>query len=184
MEAKFSQRVKDVLSYSREEAIRLGNDYIGVEHFFLGMVREGEGMAVKIMQYYGADLNEMKAMIESSILNTSSRPVNTDNIPLIRQAERALKLTYLEAKDLSSEVIGTEHLLLAILKVGGNLVEKALQKYDIGYDEIKAEVKLLSTSDENHLSRKDLPYSDLRRGGQSDDDSDDDREFTNLKRNA
>jgi ATP-dependent Clp protease ATP-binding subunit ClpC len=70
------------------------------------------------------------------------------------------------------------------LKVGGNLVEKALQKYDIGYDEIKAEVKLLSTSDENHLSRKDLPYSDLRRGGQSDDDSDDDREFTNLKRNA
>ena len=86
MEAKFSQRVKDVLSYSREEAIRLGNDYIGVEHFFLGMVREGEGMAVKIMQYYGADLNEMKAMIESSILNTSSRPVNTDNIPLIRQS--------------------------------------------------------------------------------------------------
>lgn len=184
MEAKFSQRVKDVLSYSREEAIRLGNDYIGVEHFFLGMIREGEGVAVKIIQYYGADLKEMKSVIESSIINSSSKPVSTENIPLIRQAERALKLTYLEAKDLNSQLIGTEHLLLAILKVGDNLVEKALRKYDIGYEEIKAEVKQLLNSEENDITDKENPYADLRRGGQSDDDSDEDREFMNLKRNA
>ncbi len=184
MEAKFSQRVKDVLSYSREEAIRLGNDYIGVEHFFLGMIREGEGVAVKIIQYYGADLKEMKSVIESSIINSSSKPVSTENIPLIRQAERALKLTYLEAKDLNSQLIGTEHLLLAILKVGDNLVEKALRKYEIGYEEIKAEVKQLLNSEENDVTDKENPYADLRRGGQSDDDSDEDREFMNLKRNA
>ena len=64
MEAKFSQRVKDVLSYSREEAIRLGNDYIGLEHLLLGIIREGEGMAIQILAYFGVDLTKIRKEIE------------------------------------------------------------------------------------------------------------------------
>jgi ATP-dependent Clp protease ATP-binding subunit ClpC len=148
MEAKFSQRVKDVLSYSREEAIRLGNDYIGVEHLFLGILREGEGMAIQIMVYLGADLNDMRTQIETAILKPASKSHNPDNLPLVKQAERALKITYLEAKELRSELIGTEHLLLAILKIGDNLVVKTLQKYEIGYDQIKTEVKTMLPTDD------------------------------------
>ncbi len=191
MEAKFSQRVKDVLSYSREEAIRLGSDVIGVEHIFLGILREGEGMAIQIMLYLGASLAEMRQAIENAITRPVAPLPNPENrnIGLVKQAERVLKMTYLEAKDLKSELIGTEHLLLAILKVGDNLVAQILDSYNIGYDEIKNEVRMMTirTEDKEGVQRREDPkdeYPRSQRGGDSDDEPDEDREFQNLKRNA
>src|ERR1035437_462417 len=116
MEAKFSQRVKDVISYSREEALRLQNDYIGVEHLLLGIIREGEGLAIKILTYLGTDLSELRKNIEQSLKVNVNKTRNLENIPLVKQAERILKSTYLEARVSKSDLIGTEHLLLSILK--------------------------------------------------------------------
>ena len=95
MEAKFSPRVKDVLSFSREEALRLGNDFIGVEHFLLGILREGEGNAVKILTGFNLDLAQLKKELEKQLLETAKSSVVTGaNIPLVKQAERLLKITY------------------------------------------------------------------------------------------
>ncbi|MCF8352369.1 MAG: ATP-dependent Clp protease ATP-binding subunit, partial [Bacteroidales bacterium] len=112
MEAKFSQRVKNVLTYSREEALRLGNDYIGLEHLLLGILRDGEGLAIQVLLYFGIELDKLKRTIEQSIRSADRKQGNLDNIPLVKQAERALKITYLEAKLFNSDLIGTEHLLL------------------------------------------------------------------------
>ena len=157
MEAKFSKRVKDVLSYSREEALRLGNDYIGVEHLLLGMIREGEGLAIQVLTFLEVDINEIKTSIEHSISGKDTSPSGNDNIPLVKQAERALKLTYLEAKLFNSELIGTEHLLLAILKDEDNLVTHSLNKYSIDYQSVREELKSLISNTEGitHLDPVD-----------------------------
>ncbi len=186
MEAKFSQRVKDVLSYSREEAIRLGNPEIGVEHLFLGVLREGEGMAVRILNYMNIDLTGIKKNIEQSIANQTANVSESKNIPLLKQAERALKLTFLEARLLNSELIGTEHLLLAILKDPDNLVTRILANHNITYNTIKEEVKTyLLTQDELHfdVGQQDslrLPdINDELHGGIQDDDPDEAGSFSN-----
>ena len=140
MEAKFSQRVKDVLTYSREEAVRLGNNYIGLEHLLLGIIREGEGMAAKLLQYFGVELKDFKKDLEQAIKTPNSIAQDAENIPLVKQAEKALKITYLEAKVFNSELIGTEHLLLAILKDKNNLVTSKLKNKGVSYDMIKSEV--------------------------------------------
>jgi ATP-dependent Clp protease ATP-binding subunit ClpC len=116
MEAKFSPRVKDVITYSREEAIRNGNDYIGIEHLLLGIIREGEGLAIQILSNLGVDLIKIKSSIEKTIRSTTSKKRSVDNIPLVKQAERVFKITYLEAKVFNSDVIGTEHLLIIYSK--------------------------------------------------------------------
>ncbi len=116
MEAKFSPRVKDVITYSREEALRLGHDYIGTEHLLLGIIREGEGTAVKLLKSLGVDLMDLRKSVEDAIGTGNHKVANLANIPLMKQAERALKITYLEAKLFKSAVIGTEHLILSILK--------------------------------------------------------------------
>ncbi len=158
MEAKFSQRVKNVLTYSREEAIRLGNDYIGLEHLLLGVIREGQGMAVQIMSYFNIDINNFKTEIETSIISNNIPDKKPENIPLIKQAERALKITYLEAKVFRSDLIGTEHLLLAILKDENNLVTKSFHKKGIDYESVKEEVKaIIMNKDEGIIPKGELP---------------------------
>ena len=114
MEAKFSPRVKEVISYSREEALRLGHDYIGVEHFLLGLLREGEGIAVKTIESLGVNLKELRKTIEKGIKKPDNDDGGQKNIPLTKQAERVLKITFLEAKLLKCDIIGTEHLMLSI----------------------------------------------------------------------
>lgn len=141
MEAKFSQRVKDVLTFSREEAVRLGNNYIGLEHLFLGIIREGEGMATKLLQYFAVDLKSIKKELEDAIKTPVSLAGGAENIPLVKQAEKALKITYLEAKVFNSELIGTEHLLLAILKDQNNIVTSKLKKRGVSYETIKNELE-------------------------------------------
>lgn len=141
MEAKFSQRVKDVLAFSREEAMRLGNDYIGIEHLMLGIIRDGEGIAIQILSYLEVNFSELKKSIEQAIGKNSSKSLKDfTNIPLVKQAEKALKITYLEAKLHKSEIIGTEHLLLAILKDEENIVTKILSSSGINYSVIKEQM--------------------------------------------
>ncbi len=146
MEAKFSPRVKDVISYAREEALRLEHDFIGVEHLLLGLLREGEGTAMEILKRLEVDFPSLKKTIESSIKTTSAKPYairNANNIPLVKQAENVLKITYLEAKVFKSDIIGTEHLLLSILKDEDNVATRALSRFNVSYDLAKEEFETL-----------------------------------------
>lgn len=145
MEAKFSNRVKEVISLSREEALRLGHDYIGTEHLLLGMIREGEGVAVSILKKLGIPLDELRNAIERAVKGTANHNVkNMANIPLTRQSEKVLKITYLEAKIFKSQLIGTEHLLLSILRDEDNIATQILNKFEVSYDTIKDMLEMQS----------------------------------------
>ncbi|HPR57567.1 MAG TPA: ATP-dependent Clp protease ATP-binding subunit [Bacteroidales bacterium] len=178
MEAKFSQHVKDVLTYSREEALRVGNEYIGVEHLVLGILRDGEGLAIQILNYLGVDLSELRKTIEKYI-TTNAKPGTRkpENLPLVKQAERALKLTYLEAKLFNSNLIGTEHLLLAILKDEDNLVSITLEKQGVDYESVRNELQSLRSDIETiNKSSEEIGNSDPKDqfpGDQSDDEFED-----------
>ena len=158
MDAKFSPRVKDVITYSREEALRLGHNYIGVEHLLLGIIREGEGTAIRILEGLNVDLPRLRKMVEGSISPTTVQAGNPGNIPLVKQAEKILKITYLEAKTFKSPVIGTEHLLLSILKDENNVATKALLALNVDYDEAKQEFEsILSDGGESTGPRAEFP---------------------------
>ncbi|HRE42086.1 MAG TPA: ATP-dependent Clp protease ATP-binding subunit [Ignavibacteria bacterium] len=139
MDSNFSNRVQDVIRLSREEAIRLGHDYIGTEHLLLGIIREGEGIAVKIFKNLGVDSAKIKKQVEETVRQTGGT-LTVGNIPLTKQAEKVLKITYLEAKLFKSEVIGTEHLLLSILREDDNLAAQILHQFNINYDTVKNEL--------------------------------------------
>ncbi|QHT71455.1 ATP-dependent Clp protease ATP-binding subunit [Rhodocytophaga rosea] len=158
MEAKFSNRVKEVISLSREEALRLGHDYIGTEHLLLGMIREGEGVAVGLLKKLGISLEELRTSIEQATKGTATNNVkNLANIPLTRQSEKVLKITYLEAKIFKSQLIGTEHLLLSILRDEDNIATQILSKFDINYEVIK---ELLEYHSHNPMASSDTDDSD------------------------
>jgi ATP-dependent Clp protease ATP-binding subunit ClpC len=164
MEAKFSQRVKDVISFSREEALRLGNDFIGVEHLLLGLIREGDGKAIVVLQEFHLDLKLIRKEIEQNL--TRSSAVGTKslaNIPLVKQAERVLKLTYLEAKLYKSPMIGTEHLLLSILKNEDSVACSILNKYGVIYENVKDELE--SMKDDAITPRSEFPGGAEEDGG-------------------
>jgi len=162
MEAKFSPQVKDVISFSREEALRLGHDYIGAEHLLLGLIREGDGMAIKILKSLGVDTSKLRRSIEDSVRGTSSVTVNLGNIPLTKQAEKVLKITYLEAKIFKSDLIGTEHLLLSILRDDDNIASQILLQYNVNYEIFKQEVEV------NKNGFKDETQNSASTGGDED----------------
>ncbi len=139
MDSNFSNRVQDVIRLSREEAIRLGHDYIGTEHLLLGIIREGEGIAVKIFKNLGVDSAKVKKTIEDTV-RQSGGTLTVGNIPLTKQAEKVLKITYLEAKLFKSDVIGTEHLLLSILREDDNLAAQILHSLQVTYEAVKTEL--------------------------------------------
>jgi len=144
MEAKFSPRVKDVINFSREEALRLGNDYIGVEHLLLGLIREGEGLGIRVLKEFNLDFEQIRFQIESYLTKSANGTAkDLTNIPLVKQAEKVLKVTYLEAKLFKSPVIGTGHLLLSILKDENNVACRTLNKYGIIYDNVKDEIEAM-----------------------------------------
>jgi ATP-dependent Clp protease ATP-binding subunit ClpC len=147
MEAKFSNRVKEVISLSREEALRLGHDYIGTEHLLLGMIREGEGVAVSILKKLGVPMDDLRSAIERAVKGTANQNVkNMANIPLTRQSEKVLKITYLEAKIFKSQLIGTEHLLLSVLRDEDNIATQILNKFEINYDSVKEMLEMSGDS--------------------------------------
>jgi len=158
MEAKFSNRVKEVISLSREEALRLGHDYIGTEHLLLGMVREGEGVAVGVLKKLGVPLDELRNEIEKISKGTATHQVkNLANIPLTKASEKVLKITYLEAKIFKAQLIGTEHLLLSILRDQDNLATQILSKFDVNYEVVK---EMLEYQSENPTASSDTDDPD------------------------
>ena len=121
MDDNFSARVKDVISFSKEEALRLGHDYIGTEHLMLGILRDGGGKAITILNNIDVDLENLRKKVEilnPSIIQNSNIENSKNNLHLTRQAERALKTTFLEAKLFQSDLINTVHLLLILLHQG------------------------------------------------------------------
>lgn len=163
MDSKFSQKVKDILTYSKEEAIRLGNSHISPEHILLGILRDGEGLAVDILVNQGVDLTVLKGSLERSI--RVDNPVHiSDNevLPLLKSTERVLKLVYLEARALKSDVIDTEHLLLAILKEENSYVTRFLAEMNIDYQTVRQLIEV-----ENPI----LPRADFPREEDEDDDT-------------
>jgi ATP-dependent Clp protease ATP-binding subunit ClpC len=170
MEAKFSPKVKEVISYSREEALRLGHDFIGIEHLLLGLIREGEGLAIKTLKSLQVDAIMLRKLVEDSIKDKVSKTVyNPNSLPLTKQAEKVLKITVLEAKVLKSDVIGTEHLMLSILKNKDNIVTQILAQHDVDYDVFKAELELV----QNDV--KDMPRAELPGDPSEDDPYEDDK---------
>ena len=148
MDAKFSPQVRDILSYSHEEAIRLGNNYIGLEHLFLGMVREGDGKAIQVLKYLGVNIDDFKKKIENAIRNPDQANAPVTNIPLMKQTERALKFTYIAAKEMNSDTIHTEHLMLAILRDKNNLITQKLEAQGIDLISYKNELQFMISGEE------------------------------------
>jgi len=141
MDAKFSPKVKDVIAFSREEAVRLGHDYIDASHLLLGLIREGDGQAIKTLRNLGVNIDKLKAAIEDSMRHTGEKEgLQAEQIPLTKQAEKILKITFLEAKIFKSELIGTVHLLLSILRDEDCLANRVLEKFDVTYELVKEEI--------------------------------------------
>ena len=164
MEAKFSPRVREVIKFSREEALRLEHNYIGVEHLLLGIIKEGEGSAIKILDGLNCDIQKLRKLVEDSIKPTSGKGAG-GNMPLIKQAENILKITYLEAKIFKSPVIGTEHLLFSILKDEDNVATKSLHAFDIDYNIAKEEYENMLPNDKEET----LPSIESNIAGDDDD---------------
>ncbi len=173
MDAKFSPRVREVIGYSREEALRLGHDHIGIEHILLGLIREGDGNAAKILRHLRVNLEDLRKMVEGAMEPASAvRPPDKDKITLVKQAEKMLKITFLEAKAFKSPQIDTEHILLSILKDKDNLATSALGKFNVDYESVKHEVEAILAEDGNApAANRPGPRA---QGPQSADEDDDD----------
>ncbi len=163
MEGNFSNRVQDVIRLSREEALRLGHDYIGTEHLLLGIIREGEGIAVKILRNLGVDLFKLKKSIEDTV-RSSSGTLTIGNIPLTKQAEKVLKITYLEAKLYKSDVIGTEHLLLSLLRDEDNIAAQILSQFSVSYDAVRKELDNIISGKPSSPSQRERSTTGSGRG--------------------
>ncbi len=166
MDDNFSPRVKDVIAYSKEEALRLGHDFIGTEHLMLGLLRDGNGKAVSILSALDIDLNHLRRKVEilsPANPNTESNTNDKKNLHLTRQAERALKTTFLEAKLFQSSSINTAHLLLCILRNENDPTTKLLIKMKVDYDGVKDQFKLMMANDEDFIdspSAESFPSDD------------------------
>ena len=148
MDQNFSPQVKEIISFSREEALRLGNDFIGTEHLLLGIIREGEGTAVKILQALNVDLYELRKEVELAVKDKTGKNIaNINSLPLTRQAEKVIRVTVLEAKALKSATVETEHLMLSILKNKENVCTQILQQFDVDYDTFKNELGFVKSAD-------------------------------------
>jgi len=163
MEDNFSPRVKDVIAFSKEEALRLGHDFIGTEHLMLGLLRDGNGKAISILNALDVDLNHLRRKVE--ILSPANAegtlaPQDKKNLHLTRQAERALKTTFLEAKLFQSSAINTAHLLLCILRNENDPTTKLLHKMNVDYDGVKEEFKEMLVKDDDYAEPKGQAFSD------------------------
>jgi ATP-dependent Clp protease ATP-binding subunit ClpC len=147
MDGNFSDRLQDVIRLSREEALRLGHDYIGTEHLLLGIIREGQGIAVRILRDLDCDLIKLKKAIEDTV-KTSGGTLTIGNIPLTKQAEKVLKITQIESKIYKADVIGTEHLLLSLLRDEDNIATQILHQFNVTYDTARSDLNdMLSSRD-------------------------------------
>ncbi len=148
MDNNFSAQVKEIISFSREEALRLGNDFIGTEHLLLGLIREGENMAVKILKNLNVDLYELRKEVELAVKDKTGKNIaNINSLPLTKQAEKVIRVTVLEAKALKSPTVETEHLMLSILKNKENIATQILNQFDVDYDLFRNELGMVKSND-------------------------------------
>ena len=173
MDNNFSTQVKEIISYSREEALRLGNDFIGAEHLMLGLIRDQENTAIKVLKQLNVNLAELRKEIEMAVKDKSGKNVaNINSLPLTKQAEKVIRVTVLEAKALKSPMVETEHLLLSILKNKENIATQILNQFDIDYDLFRTELGIIGTNAEPiHPPSAEFPeegedeFEEEKRGG-------------------
>jgi len=173
MEENFSPRVRDVITFSKEEALRLGHDYIGTEHLLLGILRDGDGTAIQILKDLGLDLKQVRSKIEQvAAPYATNTQVSGKNLPLTRQAEKALKTTFLEAKLFQSPVIRTPHLLLCILRNDNDPISGIMGQLGASYDAVKSEYQsnYIETDSRGDSDDADLPSPSM---SYEEDDMDD-----------
>src|SRR6266498_2576111 len=148
MDNNFSAQVKEIISFSREEALRLGNDFIGTEHLLLGLIREGENMAIKILKQLNVDLYELRKEVELAVKDKTGKNIaNINSLPLTKQAEKVIRVTVLEAKALKSPLVETEHLMLSILKNKENIATQILNQFDVDYDIFRNELGMVRSNE-------------------------------------
>lgn len=144
MDNNFSTQVKEIISYSREEALRLGNDFIGAEHLMLGLIRDQENTAIIVLKRLNVNLSELRKEIELAVKDKSGKNIaNINSLPLTKQAEKVIRVTVLEAKALKSPMVETEHLLLSILKNKENIATQILNQFDVDYDLFRNELGMV-----------------------------------------
>ena len=147
MDNNFSAQVKEIISYSREEALRLGNDFIGTEHLVLGLIRDGENTAIKILKSLNVDLYELRKEIEVAVKDKTGKNIaNINSLPLTKQAEKVIRITVLEAKAHKSTMVESEHLMLSILKNKENIATQILNQFDVDYDMFKNELGFVASN--------------------------------------
>jgi ATP-dependent Clp protease ATP-binding subunit ClpC len=163
MDNNFSIQVKEIISYSREEALRLGNDFIGTEHLVLGLIRDGENTAVKILKNLNVDIYELRKEIELAVKDKTGKNIaNINSLPLTKQAEKVIRITVLEAKALKSTNAESEHLMLSILKNKENIATQILNQFDVDYDIFKNELGFVAS---------DVPRAEFNDEDEFDDES-------------
>ncbi|HQN56944.1 MAG TPA: ATP-dependent Clp protease ATP-binding subunit, partial [Saprospiraceae bacterium] len=167
MNKKFSPEVKKIITQSRDEALRLGNNYIGTEHLLLGLLADRESKAVKVLASMDVDFGELCKLLEESAVEKghASGGITAGNVPLDKHAEKVLKVTFLEAKLFKTDEISPEHLLLSILKHKDNIASRILKKYDIDYESFRTELDYLGNPD----SVEDWPELGNMSAGSGDD---------------
>jgi ATP-dependent Clp protease ATP-binding subunit ClpC len=168
MDNNFSAQVKEIISYSREEALRLGNDFIGTEHLLLGLIRDEENTAIKVLKQLNVDLYELRKEIELAVKDKTGKNIaNINSLPLTKQAEKVIRVTVLEAKALKSPLVETEHLMLSILKNKENIATQILGQFDIDYDLFRTELGMVgSSSPQNEFPEdNDDDFDEDKRGG-------------------
>src|SRR5213596_2515678 len=171
MDNNFSAQVKEIISFSREEALRLGNDFIGTEHLLLGLIREGDNTAVRILKQLNVDLYELRKEVELAVKDKTGKNIaNINSLPLTKQAEKVIRVTVLEAKALKSTTVETEHLMLSILKNKENIATQILNQFDVDYDLFRQELGIVKSNDVRS------EYSE-----ENDDDFDEEKKYSQSK---
>lgn len=150
MDNNFSTQVKEIISFSREEALRLGNDFIGTEHLLLGLIRDGDNTAIKVLKQLNVDLYELRKEVELAVKDKTGKNIaNINSLPLTKQAEKVIRVTVLEAKALKSPLVETEHLMLSILKNKENIATQILNQFDVDYDLFRNEIGMVGSTNPN-----------------------------------
>jgi len=150
----FTERVRKVLAMAREEAERLRHEYVGTEHILLGLIREGEGVAAAVLQNLSVDLDEIQQKIEDTVKKGKAAAATGPDLPYTSRAKKVLELAMAEARDLTHNYVGTEHLLLGLLREEKGIAAQVLTDAGINLDAARAEtLRLLGT--------------DMPQGGQS-----------------
>lgn len=174
MDNNFSSQVKEIISYSREEALRLGNDFIGTEHLLLGLIREGDNTAIKILKSFNVDIFELRKEIEMAIKDKTGKNIaNINSLPLTKQAEKVIRITVLEAKTLKSNMVETEHLMLSILKNKENIATQILNQFDVDYDMFRQELGIMHSNE---------PRAEF--GEEGDEEFDDEKKYSQQSRST